>query len=149
MALSNPKLKSVFSIQIGGTNYVTDITKFRLFSENLDAERITFKKYKEGTAVKWKLGVTAVFDGGTAGSLHDYLWTHSGSQAEFVIKPFQGFDPDTKRFFTGTVRIPRKPPITVKAGSTATYDFEFEVIGQPSRSDQPGGYLTAGYYGDY
>lgn len=149
MPLANPKLKSVFSIQIDTQNYVSDITKFRLYSEDLDAERITFSRYMNGTAVKWKLGITAVFDGGTAGSLHDYLWTHSGAEADFLIRPFQEFDPLTKRGYAGVMRIPKKPPIIIEAGRKSTYEYEFEVIGEPVRTDTPSGFLTAGYYDTY
>lgn len=149
MPLTNGKVKSIFSLHIGDTNYVADLTAFKLYSEPLEQERITFLKYETGTAVRWKLEVSAIFDGGSQGSLHDYLWDNSGSQAAFIIKPFQQFDPLTKRFFQGTVRIGYKPPISVKANEVATYDFIFDVVGQPSRSDAPGGFLTEGYYDTY
>lgn len=149
MAIGNGKIKSIFSLHVGGNNFVSDITEFELFSEKLDQSRITFIKYETGTAVKWKLRVNAVFDGGSDGSLHDYLWDNSGATAEFIVKPFQDFDPNTKRFYKGNVRIGYKPPIEVHAGDTSTYEFTFDVVGQPIRSDAPGGFLTEGYYDSY
>lgn len=149
MAITNGKLKSVFRLEIGSTDYITDIHAFRLYSEPLPPERITFGKYQTGSAVKWFLELDAVFDGGSEGSLHDYLWNNSGTTAEFVIRPFQEFDPLTKRFYKGTVRIGYKPDLIVEAGRDSVYDYKFDVIGQPSRSDSPGGYLTAGYYDEY
>jgi len=149
MALANPKVKSIFSLLVDEVAYSTDITAFRLYSEPLPKERITFNKYANGVAVKWWLEVTAVFDGGSAGSLHDFLWSHAGGNATFNIKPFQDFDPLTKRFFQGNVRIQFKPDVKVKAGDVSTYTYKFKVIGQPSRSDSPGGFLTEGYYESY
>lgn len=149
MALTNPKVKSVFSLHIGGTDYVSDITAFRLFSEELPKERITFSKYTTGTAVKWTLEVDAVYDGGSEGSLHDYIWQNAGTTAQFIIKPFQSFDPLTKRFYQGSVRMNFKPDTKLKAGETSTFTYKFKVIGQPIRSDQPSGFLTAGYYDEY
>ena len=149
MPISNGKIKSIFSLHVADNNYVADITDFKLYSEPLNQERITFRKYEEGTAVKWKLEVGAVFDGGSSTSLHAFLWENAGTQAAFTIKPFQEFDPLTKRFYHGTVRIGYKPPVIVSAGRISTYDFTFDVVGQPSRSDSPGGFLTEGYYESY
>lgn len=149
MPLANPKVRSVFSLLVDEVDYSTDITSFKLYSEPLPKERITFNKYANGIAVKWWLEVTAVFDGGSDGSLHDFLWDHAGGLAAFNIKPFQDFDPLTKRFYEGQVRIQYKPDIKVHAGKNSTYTYKFKVLGQPSRSDSPGGFLTEGYYENY
>ena len=149
MAIGNGKIKSIFSLDIGNTNYVSDIHEFRLYSEPLPPERVTFGKYQTGSAVKWFLEVDAVFDGGSEGSLHDFLWTNAGLTSEFIIRPFQEFDPDTKRFYSGNLRLGYRPDIIVQAGRISTYEFKFDIVGQPIRSDQPGGYLTAGYYDEY
>ena len=147
--LNNPKVKSIFSLHIGPYNFVSDITRFRLYSEPLDQERVTFKRYEEGTAVKWNLEIGAVFDGGSEGSLHDYLWNNAGSIAQFIIKPFQEFDPDLKRFYQGTLRIGQKPDLMVTVSKNSTYIYNFKVIGQPARSDSPSGLLTGDYYDEY
>lgn len=149
MAIANGKIKSIFSLEIGSTDYVSDIHGFRLYSEDLPPERVTFGKYQTGSAVKWFLEIDAVFDGGSEGSLHDFLWRNSGSQSEFIIKPFKEFDPGTKRFYTGNLRVGYKPDLMVTSGKNSVYEYKFDIIGQPIRSDQPGGYLTAGYYDEY
>ena len=147
--LYNPKVKSMFNISFDETNFVTDISAFQLRSEKLAADRVTFGKYTAGTAVKWSLRVFASFDGGSADSLHAFLWENAGQQVDFLLKPFQEVDPDTKRFYLGTVRIPYRPDIKVKAGNSSTYDYIFKVIGQPARGDAPNGFMTEGYYDEY
>lgn len=147
--LNNPKVKSIFSLHIGPYNFVSDITRFKLFSKPLDKNRITFRRYEEGVGVKWTLEVGAVFDGGSEGSLHDYLWSNAGSTAEFIIKPYQEFDPANKRFYQGMLRISQKPDLAVTVAKTSVYTYKFEVIGQPTRSDSPSGLLTGEYFDEY
>ncbi len=147
--LTNPKVKSMFNLSVDDVDFATDITRFELRSTQLDPERVTFARYTTGTAVKWNLLVNAVYDGGSADSLHTFLWEHAGTEAAFLLKPFQETDPLTKRFFLGTVRIPYRPDIKVQAGKNSTYTFDFKVIGQPSRGDAPNGFMTAGYYDEY
>lgn len=74
-----------------------------------------------------------MWDGGSSGSLHDYLWTNAGSEATFEIQPLTGNASATAPRYTGTVRIPRKPNIEMEAGSDSTFEFEFEVIGEPNK----------------
>ncbi|AOZ63661.1 major tail protein [Rhodococcus phage Weasels2] len=147
--LTNPKLKSVFSLYVDDIDFVADVSSFVLKSDKLDAKQITFGKYTQGMDVKWTLGLKGLFDGGSAGSLHDYLWNNAGRTVTFILKPFQGFDPNTKRYYTGQVRIPYRPDISVKAGQYSTFDYEFKVVGHPSRGDQPNGFMTTGYYDSY
>lgn len=149
MALANPRVRTMFSVTIDDVDYITDITSFKLATKGLPADQTTFKKYTEGRPVKWELSINVIFDGGSEGSLHDYLWNNSGATADFLLKPFEDFDPDTKRFFQGTMRIPRRPDIRIKAGSTSTFAYTFEVIGQPTRSDTPGGFVTEGIFENF
>ena len=149
MALTNPKVKSIFGLYIGEEDYVSDIFSFDLRSEPLPAERVTFSRYTEGRAVKWNLLVRARYDGGSEDSLHTYIWDHAGQEADFILKPFQDVDPNTKRSYSGTVRVPYRPDISVHSGRTSIYMFNFKVIGHPTRGDSPGGFLTEGYYDDY
>lgn len=135
------KVKSVFAFHIAGKNYVEDLTNFSLESKPLDPERVTFGKYTAGRAVEWTLKVGAVFDGGAEGSLHDLLWNYSGYTTDFIIRPFSDFDPLTKRYYQGLIRIPYKPDIRVKAGEESQWDYEFKVIGHPTRSDKAMGIL--------
>ena len=133
MALTNGKLKSVFALKIGNTDYVTDIVSFELTSDDADTDSQTFAEYNAGTNREWTLNVTAVWDGGSVGSLHDYLWINAGSSATFDIAPLSGATSTSKPRYTGTVRIPFRPDISVEAGSDSTFDYEFEVVGNPNK----------------
>jgi hypothetical protein len=147
--LTNPKMKSMFNIYVDDKDFITDITSFTLKSEKLDDKQITFGKYTKGMGNKWTLQVRGVFDGGSQNSLHGYLWENAGRTVTFILRPFQGFDPNTKRYYTGQVRIPYRPDIKIKAGTESTFDYEFKVVGHPSRGDQPNGFMTSGYYDSY
>lgn len=140
------KVKSVFALDIGGVNYVSDIISFGLRSKPLSQERITFGKYSKGLAAEWNLDVTAGFDGGSQGSLHDFLWNYAGFTTQFLIRPFQEFDPDNKRYYGGYLRIPYRPEMKVDAGNTSTFDYAFDVIGTPVRTDRPLGIVTGKVY---
>lgn len=140
------KVKSVFAMSFNGVNFVTDLISFSLKSKPLDQDRITFGRYSTGRAVEWQLSINAVFDGGSADSLHGWLWNNASATVPFIIRPFQEFDPLTKRYYQGQIRLPYRPDIKVGAGETSTFDYEFVVIGHPSRSDKPGGILTSVLY---
>lgn len=133
MALANGKLKSVFSLKVGATDWVSDIVSFELTSDDADQDSQTFAEYNAGSNREWTLQVTAAWDGGSAGSLHDYLWTAAGSTAAFDIQPASGVVSASKPKYTGSVRIPYRPDIKVEAGSDSTFEYEFEVIGQPNK----------------
>ena len=133
MALTNGKLKSIFSLTVGEEDWVSDIVSFELTSDEADADAMTFAEYNAGTARVWVLNVTAAWDGGSAGSLHDYLWTNAGSTATFEIQPVSGVVSASKPKYTGTVRIPFRPDISVEANEESTFEYEFEVVGQPNK----------------
>ena len=133
MALLNGKLKSIFSLKVGDTDWIDDIVSFELTSDEADADSQTFGEYNAGANREWVLNVTAAWDGGSAGSLHDYLWTNAGSTAEFEIQPVSGIISASKPKYTGNVRIPFRPDISVEAGSDSTFEYEFEVVGQPNK----------------
>lgn len=142
------KVKSVFAMTFNGVDFVTDLVSFELKSKKLDSDRLTFGKYSRGLGVEWDLKIKAVFDGGSEESLHGWLWQNASATVPFIIRPFQEFDPLYGRFFQGQVRIPYRPDIKVKAGDTSTFDYEFKVIGHPSRSESPNGILTSRLYSE-
>lgn len=133
MAIANGKLKSVFALKVGNTDYVADIVSFELTSDEADQDSQTFAEYNAGTNREWTLTVTAAWDGGSVGSLHDYLWTNAGSSATFDIAPLSGATSASKPRYTGTVRIPTRPNISVEAGTDATFEYDFEVVGTPNK----------------
>lgn len=143
------KVKSVFALQIAGQDFVADLISFNLKSKNMDDDRVTMGRYKQGTARDWDLSIKAVFDGGSAGSLHDFLWQNPGGVTNFIIRPFQDFDPNDKKFYGGIIRIPNRPNLSVSAGQTSTFDYNFKVLGQPTRFDKALGILTGSYIDEY
>lgn len=132
MALTS-KLKSVFALKVGATDWVDDIVSFELTSDEADTDSQTFAEYNAGTNREWVLNVTAAWDGGSAGSLHDYLWENAGSEADFEVQPRSGAISAAAPKYTGTVRIPFRPDISVEAGEASTFEYEFEVVGQPNK----------------
>lgn len=139
MALANGKLKSVFSLKVGTNDWVEDIVSFELTSDDAEQDSMTFAEYNAGTNRVWTLTVTAAWDGGSAGSLHDYLWTNAGSTAVFEVQPSSGTVSANTPKYTGSVRIPYRPDISVEAGTASTFDYEFEVVGTPNKVISPTG----------
>lgn len=133
MALTNGKLKSVFSLKVGTQDWVSDIVSFELTSDEAEQEAMTFAEYNAGTNRTWVLSVSAAWDGGSADSLHSYLWDNAGTTATFEVQPSQGVVSATKPKYTGSVRIPFRPDISVEAGNESTFDYEFEVVGEPNK----------------
>lgn len=127
----------MFKLQIGTDDWVEDLVSFELTSDEADTDSQTFAEYNAGANREWTLTVTAVWDGGSAGSLHDYLWTNAGSTASFELQPVSGTISTLKPAYTGTVRIPFKPDISVEAASISTFEYEFEVVGEPNKITAP------------
>lgn len=143
------KIRSVFAMTFDGNDFVADLNSFQLKSKKLDSDRLTFGKYSRGLGVEWTLKIKAVFDGGSADSLHGWLWNNASATVPFIIRPFQDFDPLTKRYFQGQVRLPYRPDIKVAAGRTSTFEYEFKVIGHPTRSESPNDILTNRFYDEF
>lgn len=127
------KLSSVFSIKIFEQEFTGDITSFELTADDSDGDSTTFSEVNQGANTEWTLGVTALFDGGSDGSLHDVLWRNAGSTGAFIIQPKAGTSSATNPQYHGTIRLPFKPPISIEAGSDSTFEYEFKVIGQPTK----------------
>ncbi|AOZ63659.1 major tail protein [Rhodococcus phage Weasels2] len=125
------KLKSIFSLEVDDLEFTTDLTQFELKSDEADQDAMTFLDYNSGVNRAWTLTVTSAFDGGSVGSLHSYLWDHSGSTTQFKLQPISGAASLSKPQYIGDIRIPYKPDLVVEAGSESTFEYEFEVIGQP------------------
>lgn len=145
-AVTKEKIRSVFAMTFNGNDFVADLVSFQLKSKKLDSDRLTFGKYSKGLGIEWTLKVKAAFDGGSAESLHGWLWQNAAATVPFIIRPFQDFDPLTKRYFQGQVRLPYRPDIKVAAGRTSTFEYEFKVIGHPTRSESPNDIMTDRLY---
>lgn len=127
------KLKSVFSLKVGANDYVSDIVSFELTSDEADSDAQTFDEYNKGLNRQWTLSLTAAFDGGSEGSLHDLLWNSAGSTTTFTLQPKAGAGSTSNPYYQGQVRIPYKPDISIEAANDSTFDYELELIGQPQK----------------
>lgn len=127
------KLKSIFGLTIDTTDYATDVVSFELTSDDADSDATTFSEYNSGTNREWVLNITAAFDGGSDGSLHSFLWDNAGGTAEFLIQPKAGISSPTNPKYKGTIRFPFRPDISIEAGEGSTFEYEFEVLGQPMK----------------
>lgn len=136
MALTS-KLKSVFALKVGTSDYVGDIISFETTQDEADADTTTFGEYNEGENFEVKLKVTAAWDGGSTNSLHAYLWANAGSTATVEIQPKSGVISASNPKYTGDLRIPRKPDLKAEAGKDATFEYEFEVVGSLSKVVAP------------
>lgn len=125
------KLKSIFALEIDNVDYATDIVSFELTSDEADSDATTFHEYNSGTDREWVLSVTAAFDGGSSDSLHGFLWENAGSQADFLIQPKAGISSPSNPQYKGTIRFPYRPDISMEAGENSTFEYEFELLGQP------------------
>lgn len=132
------KLKSVFVLKIGANDYVSDIVSFELTSDDANLDAQTFSEYNSGSNRTWKLALTAAFDGGSEGSLHDLLWANTGSTSAFVIQPKSGTAGVSNPYYQGQIRIPYKPDLNIEAGNDGTFEYELEVIGQPTKNTTEG-----------
>lgn len=135
------KLKSVIVFGFGFENYIADATKFELSSKPLDEDYRTFKKFKNGEDNEWILKFTAIFDGGSEGSLHAFLWDNAGLTTNFIIRPLADIS-ESKKYYVGQARIPYRPGIKSKVDKVATFDYEMKIIGQPGRSSNTAGVIT-------
>jgi hypothetical protein len=144
------KLKSIFALDIDGTDYATDLVSFELTSDEADSDSMTLSEYNAGTNRDWVLSVTAIFDGGSENSLHAFLWENAGLTSDFLIQPRSGLStPDNPKYF-GLIRIPHRPDITGEAGEAFTFEYEFELIGQPLKyTDGSEGDIFGDIFGEY
>jgi hypothetical protein len=144
------KIKSVFSLTIGDLDFVTDLTQFELTSDEAEQDAMTFLDYNLGTNRVWTLSITSVFDGGSTDSLHSYLWNNAGTNTQFALQPKAGAISTSSPQYIGDIRIPYRPDIGVEAGTESTFDYEFEVIGQPVKvTDGAASNLYLPLYNDF
>ena len=143
------KLKSVLSLKFDDTEYVSDITSFELSSDDADADSQTYYEYNQGKNRKWSLTVNAIWDGGSNGSLHAFLWDNSGSSIDWSLRPYMTSSLSAIPEYFGLVRIPYKPDISIEAGTDSTFEYEFEVVGTPLKTFVASGTSSPLYQGTY
>lgn len=122
------------SFTVDGTEFNADGTAVVMDNEDADTETQTFADLDQGTAVQWFFQLTALTDlAGT--SFHSMLWDNAGSEVAYVYDPYGvGATPTAdKPHYTGTVKIPRKPPVGGTAGETWTFEFRMDIVDEPTK----------------
>lgn len=105
-----------------------DVQTYTLVSEELDGP--TYGDIASGAA-QYRLTGTAIqsFD---ATSFWDYVWENAGSDVAFTLAPHGNEIPTSiQPHFAGTLNLGRSPQIGGDVSTTHTFEFDFEVIGQP------------------
>ena len=125
------------TFSIGGTDYTLDASSVLFTQEEADNDVETFADAAAGGSFVWKCQITAL-QSLEAASLHNFMWTNSGSTAAFVFAPAGNTTPSvTQPHFTGNLKLTGKRPDiggeASSAGSTWTFDAEFDVDGDITR----------------
>lgn len=130
------------SLLVDGEEFSTDGTSVVLDSEDADTEATTFDEYTAsggGTPQDWFFTLNAVSDYG-AGSFWSILWDlHvAGDEVAYIFKPYGNASASTSQpHFTGSITVPRKPPIGGDAGSVWTFEQRLDCTGEPVRDTTP------------
>lgn len=125
-------------LEIGtpAVDYWADLSNYKLFNDEAEADVTTFADAAAGGGRQHKLSGTAVQSTDTA-SFWRMVWEHSGDEVPFTIAPHgNAVATATQPHFVGTVTIGAKPDLGGDAGTGAfTFDFEWLVEGEPVLDD--------------
>ena len=124
------------SFTVDGTEFNADGTSVLMDSEDADTDGLTFAELANGTPQQWFFQITALQDY-AADTFWRMLWDNAGSEVAFVFGPKGSVVAAGKPTFTGTLTIPRKPPVGGDAGTTWTYDLRLDIDGEPVLDDTP------------
>jgi hypothetical protein len=116
-----------------GTDYWADISSYVLTNEEAESDVTTFADAAEGGARQFKLNGSAIQSTATA-SFWRYVYENTGEEVAFTLAPHGNAVPSAAEpHFVGTVKIGPKPDIGGEAGTGSfTFDFEWDVIGEPT-----------------
>lgn len=123
---------------VDGISFTADGTSVVMDNEDGETATQTFDDLENGVPTKWFFQLTALTNlAGT--SFHSMLWDNGGSEVAYVFDPMgAGVTPTgDKPKFTGTCKIPRKPPIGGQAGEPWTFDFRIDIVGEPTKVTTP------------
>lgn len=118
------------SFTVDGTEFNADGTSVVMDSEDADTESVTFAELADGTPQQWFFALTALVDLKST-TFWRMLWDNAGAEVAFVFAPMGGVAGAENPHFTGTLTVPKKPPVGGDAGSTWTYDMRLDIDGVP------------------
>lgn len=123
------------SFLVDGVQFNADGTAVVMDNEDGDTGTQTFKDLDNGTPTDWFFQITALTDL-SATSFWRMLWESAGTEVAFVFNPYGTVTADHPGF-TGTCKIPRKPPVGGTAGEDWTFDFRIDIVGEPVMDTTP------------
>lgn len=125
---------SALSLTFGGTDFWADVSAVTLENDEAESGVITFADAANIGLRQYKIKGSAIQSLQTT-SFWRYVWDNSGSVVAFRYAPAGNTTPSADQpHFTGTVRIGAKPTVGGEAGANTefTFDFEWDVQGQPT-----------------
>lgn len=123
---------------VDGISFTADGTAVVMDNEDGDTGTQTFDDLANGVPVNWFFQLSALTNLAGTG-FHTMLWENAGTEVAFVFDPMgAGVTPSAdKPKYTGTCKIPRKPPVGGTAGEPWAYDFRIDIVGEPTRVIAP------------
>ena len=114
-------------------DYWADLTNYRLFNDEAEADVTTFADAAEGGGRQHKLAGTAI-QSTDSDSFWMMVWENTGEEVPFTIAPHGNETATAEQpHFIGTVKIGPKPELGGDAGTGAfTFDFEWNVLNAPT-----------------
>lgn len=123
-------------LKIDGTDYWKEMSKVDLYHEEAQADVTTFEDAAKGGATDWKIDITAL-TATDQDAFWSMLWALTpGTEVPYMVSPHGNEDPTAdKPHFIGTLIAGKKPRLTLNANTTSTFDYTFELAGEPVRDD--------------
>lgn len=142
--MGNPRIagnkKPVLTLGTPGSDYSADLISWTIENEEADSDVITFEDAENGGGRQFFLRGSAIQSTATA-AFWTYVWENSGdTEVPYTIAPHGNAVATTSQpHFVGTLTIGPKPTIGGEASasktSAFTFDFEFEIDGEPTKDD--------------
>lgn len=125
------------SLTIDGDEVNLEATSVVLDSEDADTDSVTFAELADGTPQQWFFTINAISDYGD-GSVWEKFWSSAGdSGIAYVFAPYGGAASTSHPHFTGTLTIPKKPPVGGTAGETFAFEIRLDCDQTPTRDTTP------------
>lgn len=126
------------SFTVDGVQFNADGTSVVMDNEDGDAGTQVFADLQNGTPVNWFFQLTALTDLAST-TFWRMLWENAGAEIAYVFDPLgvAAAPTDDAPKFTGTCKVPRKPPVGGTAGEDWTYDFRIDIVGEPTMVTAP------------
>lgn len=115
---------------VDGISFTADGTAVVMDNEDGETATQTFDDLQNGVPVNWFFQISALTNLAATGFWRT-LWDNAGQEIAFVFNPM-GAPAADKPGFTGTCKVPRKPPVGGTAGEPWNYDFRLDIIGEPT-----------------